>query len=136
MPNGAPAKPHQAIIDRDILLATKLYAPVLRPGLVLRARLADQLDDGVGRGVALVVAPAGYGKTVLLAEWVRAATRPAAWLSLDAADNDPARFWRHVVAALEALYPGHSRPGGISAGTARAAVIRRSGDGPDQRDSG
>ena len=56
--------------------------------------------------MALVVAPAGYGKTVLLAEWVRAATRPAAWLSLDAADNDPARFWRHVVAALEALYPG------------------------------
>ena len=106
MPNGAPATPHQAIVDRDILLATKLYVPVLRPGLVPRARLADQLDDGVGRGVALVVAPAGYGKTVLLAEWVRAATRPAAWLSLDAADNDPARFWRHVVAALEALYPG------------------------------
>ena len=106
MPDGAPATPHQAIVDRDILLATKLYVPVLRPGLVPRARLADQLDDGVGRGVALVVAPAGYGKTVLLAEWVRAATRPAAWLSLDAADNDPARFWRHVVAALEALYPG------------------------------
>ncbi len=54
----------------------------------------------------LVCAPAGYGKTVLLADWARHGQQPVAWLSLDAGDNDPARFWRHVVAALDQVWPG------------------------------
>ena len=54
----------------------------------------------------LVCAPAGYGKTVLLADWARRGQQPAAWLSLDAGDNDPARFWRHAVAALDRVRPG------------------------------
>ena len=56
----------------------------------------------------LACAPAGYGKTVLLAEWVRRGRHPVAWLSLDAGDNDPARFWRHTVAALDRVRPGIS----------------------------
>ena len=56
----------------------------------------------------LVCAPAGYGKTVLLADWVRRGRQPVAWLSLDAGDNDPARFWRHAVAALDRVRPGIS----------------------------
>ena len=87
--------------ERDVLLATKLNVPGLRPGLVPRPRLAQRLDEGRGRGLVLVCAPAGYGKTVLLAEWIRHGRHPVAWLSLDAGDNDPARFWRHAVAALD-----------------------------------
>ena len=53
----------------DALLATKLYLPALRSGLVPRRRLDERLDGALGQGVVLVVAPAGYGKTVLLADW-------------------------------------------------------------------
>ena len=87
--------------EGDVLLATKLHMPVPYPGLVRRPRLAEQLDEGLARGVVLVCAPAGYGKTVLLADWARRGEHPAGWLSLDAGDNDPARFWRHAVAALD-----------------------------------
>jgi LuxR family transcriptional regulator, maltose regulon positive regulatory protein len=89
-----------------MLLATKLHVPVAGPDLVPRPRLAERLDEGLGRGLVLVCAPAGYGKTVLLAEWARQARFPVAWLSLDASDNDAARFWRHAVAALDRACPG------------------------------
>ena len=89
-----------------MLLATKLYLPGPRPGQVPRPRLTERLDEGLERGLVLVCAPAGYGKTVLLADWTRRGGQPAAWLSLDAGDNDPARFWRHVVAALDQAIPG------------------------------
>ena len=92
--------------ERDLLLATKLNTPRPGPGLVPRPRLAQRLDDGLRRGLVLVCAPAGYGKTVLLADWARSGGRPAAWLSLDTGDNDPARFWRHAVAALDRARPG------------------------------
>ena len=95
-----------AVTERDVLLATKLHVPRPRPGLVLRPRLAERLDEGLERGLVLVCAPAGYGKTVLLADWAQHGGRPAAWLSLDAGDNDPARFWRHAVAALDWVRPG------------------------------
>jgi LuxR family transcriptional regulator, maltose regulon positive regulatory protein len=90
----------------DSLLATKLHMPGPRPGLVPRPRLLARLDEGLGRGLVLVCGPAGYGKTVLLTDWARRGEVPAAWLSLDAADNDPARFWRHAVAALDRARPG------------------------------
>src|SRR5690348_15056853 len=92
--------------ERDVLLATKLQVPRSRPGLVPRRRLADRLEEGLNRGLVLVAAPAGYGKTVLLSEWVRGMTEPVAWLSLDGGDNDPVRFWRHVLAALDMVRPG------------------------------
>jgi len=98
--------PPEVASERDVLLATKLHAPKSPPGLVPRTRLTGRLDEGLGRGLVLVCAPAGYGKTVLLAEWARQGGHPAGWLSLDAADNDPARFWRHAVAALDRARPG------------------------------
>ena len=95
-----------AAAEPDVLLATKLHVPGPRPGFVPRPRLADRLDEGLGRGLVLVCAPAGSGKTALLADWARRGRRPVAWLSLDAGDNDPARFWRHAVAALDGPCPG------------------------------
>jgi LuxR family maltose regulon positive regulatory protein len=90
--------------ERDVLLATKLHVPCPRPGFVPRPRLAGAL----GGGLVLVCAPAGFGKTALLADWLRSGDRPGAWLSLDAGDNDPVRFWRHLVAALDRARPNIS----------------------------
>jgi LuxR family maltose regulon positive regulatory protein len=95
-----------AVSERDVLLATKLHVPRPQPGFVPRPRLAAALDEGLARQLVLVCAPAGSGKTVLLADWAGRDGRLVAWLSLDAADNDPARFWRHVVAALDRVRPG------------------------------
>ena len=119
-----PAAAGAATSERDVLLATKLHMPGPRPGLVPRPRLAERLDEGLGRGLMLVCAPAGYGKTVLLADWARRGRQPVAWLSLDAGDNDPARFWRHAVAALDRVSAGDRRAGGPAARAARAAVVR------------
>jgi LuxR family maltose regulon positive regulatory protein len=90
----------------DGLLATKLYLPRPQPSFVPRPRLVGQLHQGLAGPLTLVCAPAGFGKTALLADWARGSPRPVAWLSLDAGDNDPARFWRHVIAALEEVRPG------------------------------
>ena len=95
------AEPSAAALQRDVLLATKLRVPASRPDLVPRPRLTARLDEGLPRGLVLVCAPAGYGKTVLLTDWAQRSRRPVAWLSLDAGDNDPARFWSHTVAALD-----------------------------------
>jgi LuxR family transcriptional regulator, maltose regulon positive regulatory protein len=100
------AAPSEAASERAVLLATKLHVPRPRPDLVPRPRLAECLDEGLGRGLVLVCAPAGYGKTILLADWAQRVQLPVAWLSLDAGDNDPARFWRHGVAALDQVRPG------------------------------
>jgi LuxR family maltose regulon positive regulatory protein len=91
---------------RDVLLATKLHVPRPQPGFVPRPRLVGALEEGLARRLILACAPAGFGKTALLADWARRGNRPVAWLSLDAADNDPARFWRHAVAALNRIRPG------------------------------
>jgi LuxR family maltose regulon positive regulatory protein len=99
-PAAAPAG--VAASEQDVLLATKLHVPGPRPGFVARPRLAGAL----GGGLVLVCAPAGFGKTALLADWLRSGGRPVAWLSLDVGDNDPVRFWRHVVAALDRARPG------------------------------
>ena len=90
------------------LLETKLYVPRSRRGLVLRPRLSERLDRGAESKLVLVSAPAGFGKTTLLAEWLAAGpgARLAAWLSLDRGDNDPASFWAYVIAALRMVVPG------------------------------
>jgi LuxR family maltose regulon positive regulatory protein len=98
--------PHADAGGSDGLLATKLYLPRPQPGFVPRRRLLERLEEGLARGLLVVCAPAGFGKTALLAHWAQAGRRPVAWLSLDAGDNDPARFWRHVVAALDQVRPG------------------------------
>src|SRR5712691_8687489 len=99
-PSPAP-RPGVAVSDRDVLLATKLHVPGPRPGFIPRPRLVAALDKGLARGLILVCAPAGFGKTVVLADWAPSRDRPVAWLSLDTADNDPVRFWRHAIAALD-----------------------------------
>ena len=91
------------------LLETKLYAPRPRPSLVHRPRLSERLNRGVESKLTLVSAPAGFGKTTLLAEWlasVPADGRSAAWLSLDQGDNEPASFWTYLIAALQTVAPG------------------------------
>ena len=103
---SAAAHSGVAASARDVLLATKLHVPRLQPGFVARPRLVHALDEGLVRRLILVGAPAGSGKTALLAGWARSGDRPVAWLSLDAGDNDPARFWRHAVAALDRARPG------------------------------
>ena len=103
---SAAAATQAAASERDVLLATKLHVPAPRPEAVPRPRLARRLDEGLERGLLLVCAPAGYGKTVLLADGARRCHFPAGWLSLDGGDNDPARFWRHVIAALDRARPG------------------------------
>jgi LuxR family transcriptional regulator, maltose regulon positive regulatory protein len=92
--------------EQDALLATKLYLPGNRAGFVPRPRLADRLEEGLDRKLLLVSAPAGSGKSALLADWARRNGRPVAWLSLDPGDNDPVRFWRHAAAALDQARPG------------------------------
>ena len=88
------------------LLMTKLHVPRLRRGLISRPRLTAQLDDGFTQPLTLIAAPAGFGKTTLIADWLGQRNLPAAWVSLDAGDDDPARFWSYVIAALEILQPG------------------------------
>ena len=102
----APTIEQAGASGSDELLATKLYLPHPPPGFVARPRLVEALHQGLTRGLVLVCAPAGFGKTSLLADWARQRQRPVAWLSLDQGDNDPARFWRHVVAALDRMRPG------------------------------
>jgi LuxR family maltose regulon positive regulatory protein len=87
------------------LLATKLYIPRARPDLVVRPRLFARLEDGLQEALTLVCAPAGFGKTTLLAAWLRRTGRPAAWLGLDAEDSDLTLFLRYLVAALQTLAP-------------------------------
>jgi LuxR family maltose regulon positive regulatory protein len=87
------------------ILATKLYVPPPQPKAVLRPRLIERLDEGLHRKLILVCAPAGFGKTTLISEWVATLPRPAAWLSLDEGDNDPTRFLAYLLAALRTIAP-------------------------------
>src|SRR5215467_10390462 len=89
--------------------ASKFRAPKLMPGLVRRSRLLDRLDQGDQVRLALVVGPAGAGKTMLLADWLTAnPERGSAWLNCDAADTDAVRF---VSAIIEAARHGFGQPG-------------------------
>jgi LuxR family maltose regulon positive regulatory protein len=87
------------------ILATKLYIPPPRPKVVHRPRLIERLNGGLQHKLMLISAPAGFGKTTLLSEWAAGCGQPAAWLSLDEGDNDPARFLAYFVAALQAIAP-------------------------------
>ena len=104
----------------DTLLLTKLYIPPPRPNLVLRPRLVEHLNKGLSSGhkLTLISAPAGFGKTTLVSEWVAyirdyqtklAHGSSVAWLSLDDADNDPAHFITYLVAAIQTVKKGFGK---------------------------
>ncbi|MGE5528853.1 MAG: LuxR C-terminal-related transcriptional regulator [Patescibacteria group bacterium] len=97
------------------LLETKFFLPSPGPGHLHRPRLDERLDRDGGRPIVLVTAPAGYGKTAMLAKWLEGlgVERRAAWLSLDPDDNDPVRFWKYVVNALARIWPDDAGPGGV-----------------------
>ena len=108
------------------LLASKLTPPRTPRWLVARGRLLELLDAGVQGRLTLLTGPAGSGKTVLLSSWASTAELPGpvAWLSLDAADNDPARFWAHLLATL--------RQSGAAPPSARLGSLGLPIGGPDQ----
>jgi len=87
----------------EILLQSKFRIPQIRRAMVERERLINRLNDGVKSGcrLTLVSAPAGFGKTTLIADWLNRLNRPRAWLSLDEDDNNPIRFLRYFIAALQ-----------------------------------
>ena len=120
------------------LLETKLYVPRPRRGLVLRPRLSERLDRGTASKLVLVSAPAGFGKTTLLTEWLAAGPaapadeRLAAWLSLDRADNDPMSFWAYVIAALRTVASGVGESALALAACIPAASHRDGADGAAQ----
>jgi LuxR family maltose regulon positive regulatory protein len=90
------------------LIETKLYTPRPRPNVVVRPRLSERLRRGSESRLTLISAPAGFGKTTLLTEWLTASggDRAVAWLSLDHGDSRPATFWTYLIAALQTVAPG------------------------------
>jgi LuxR family transcriptional regulator, maltose regulon positive regulatory protein len=104
------------------LIWTKLRPPVLRAGLIERAGLESLLQAGVQGKLSLLDAPAGFGKTTLLAQWAASmGAGRVAWVSLDEGDNDPTRLWVYVVEALRTVEPGLGA-------TALEALVARSAD--------
>src|SRR4030066_1912615 len=85
------------------ILATKLYVPPPRLKVVFRPRLIERLNEGMQCKLTLISAPAGFGKTTLVSEWVAGCERPVAWLLLDEGDNDSTRFLTYLVAALQTI---------------------------------
>jgi LuxR family maltose regulon positive regulatory protein len=90
------------------ILATKLYIPPSRPGIVPRLRLIERMNEGLATGckLTLISAPAGFGKTTLVSEWIASCGRPVAWLSLDEGDSDPVRFIICLIASLQTIKAG------------------------------
>ncbi|HEX6553028.1 MAG TPA: LuxR family transcriptional regulator, partial [Ktedonobacteraceae bacterium] len=98
---------------QDQLLTTKFFVPASSRALISRARLLALLDEGLSRPLILVSAPAGFGKSTLVASWVQsrpAEGSPVAWVSFDEGDNDPLQFWSYVLTALERCQPGTYQP--------------------------
>jgi ATP/maltotriose-dependent transcriptional regulator MalT len=105
-------EPHNSISPpthnhkRDVLLATKIGIPTIRADLLPRSQLLGRLEQAASHDVVLISTPAGFGKTTLLASWANSIERPLAWLSLDPDDNDPGRFWRYIIAAVDRVHKG------------------------------
>jgi LuxR family transcriptional regulator, maltose regulon positive regulatory protein len=98
-PGALPPSPLAAIVE------SKIEAPRLQSGLVSRTALVNRLRAETFCPLVVIVAPAGYGKTTLLAQWAARDPRPFAWVSVDERDNDPIVLLRHVAAALDAIEP-------------------------------
>ena len=108
---GSTGRIHNGVGEaaaRAVLLATMLHVPAIGAQLVHRTALLDALSAGRRCKLTLLSAPAGWGKTTLLAQWALGAGEDQrfGWLSLDPSDNDPVWFWMYVVAALQKISPG------------------------------
>jgi len=126
MPVLVPGKSsaHDTVKDKHNvsrpLLQTKLYIPPIHPGFISRPRLVERLNEGLHRKLTLISAPAGFGKTTLVSNWINQTPTEAekkgeqaeihlsrvAWVSLDERDSDPIQFWHYVVAALQTINAG------------------------------
>ncbi len=85
----------------EVVITTKLFRPGLRQQTVERKRLYDLLREGRTLPLTLVVAPAGWGKSTIVADWLARDDVTAGWVSLDGGDNDPKRFWRYLLLAAD-----------------------------------
>lgn len=101
---------HSSVVPPPARLATKLFVPATRIELVHRPRLLERLSRSLRRRLTIIAAPAGFGKTTLLSDWSARSPMPVAWLSLDAADNDPTTFWDYLLAALDRVHAGVGDP--------------------------
>lgn len=99
----------EAAVYSPGLVKTKYSKPGGGPYLIPRPRLHRRLDNSINHKVTTVTAPAGYGKTTAVLEWLLQTGLPTAWLSVDAEDNDPRVFWRYICAALDEIAPGTSQ---------------------------
>jgi LuxR family maltose regulon positive regulatory protein len=102
--------PHKKI-KRDELktitpLSTKLYVPPFRSAWISRARLEKKMEAGLERKLTLLSAPAGFGKTTVLVDWIHKHKIPTAWFSLDKGDNDPLQFLTYVILGLQTMMEG------------------------------
>jgi LuxR family transcriptional regulator, maltose regulon positive regulatory protein len=126
-PGGDDRAGREDLVSRPAplpLIVTKLMVPAPPAGVISRDRLHRLLDSGTGGRLTLVIAPAGYGKTVLAASWLATAPgRAAGWVSLDGRDNEPSRFWAYLLAAITAAGAGLQLP---------AAGLAEPGTGPPQ----
>jgi LuxR family maltose regulon positive regulatory protein len=91
------------------MLRAKLQAPTINQNIVSREKLLQKLKRGAESRLTLVIAPAGYGKTTAVLDWLKKCGLPSAWLSVDAYDNNPALFWHYFCAALDGIVPGISK---------------------------
>ncbi len=112
-------------LPTDSLLATKLHVPRPRPHLVHRPYLIQRLQQGLERTLILLSAPAGFGKSTLLADWLASCAIPATWLSLEPQDNDPARFLSYLLAALQTCDPQLGVSGKALLHSLRPAALER-----------
>ncbi|GHO79906.1 helix-turn-helix transcriptional regulator [Ktedonobacter sp. SOSP1-85] len=110
-PSLPPQTAPSALLSQAPLLLPKLRPPRPTASLLSRRRLLERLDEGLSRKLTLLLAPAGYGKTTLVSEWIAARdTRDGssplvAWIALDEGDNDPIRFWRYLIVACQTFQP-------------------------------
>src|SRR5262245_39158166 len=93
------------MLNSDLLIRTKLYSPFIRPNLVTRQHLQEQIVQGLRGPLTMVIAPAGFGKNTLAVSAVACCGMPVAWLSLDLNDNQTGRFLRYVIAAFQTVDP-------------------------------
>src|SRR5260370_41380208 len=103
---SAVAAPAPRRVSFDALIETKLHAPTARKEWVKREELVDYLA-GLTARLLMIDAPAGFGKTTLVAQWRSSPreSRSFGWVSLDSGDNDPGRLWRHIVCAVQRACP-------------------------------